>query len=337
LPAILLCLHLLALGALPRPAAPQAQVRPLAYRWTAAQPLRYSLVAHLTGAIPLFDNPEPVQIDGVLTIIYKATPTAVRPDGSAEMTLRVETAEAEMAGIPLPVPEEDAHKVLDQVVRFAKSGAVVSVKPGLPLPFAVSIPGVDPKRLYCLLFPVVFPEHAVAPGDQWPYTSELLGGQGSQASFSGEMVAVKYRPVVSYPASDELKAELPKRLSLPTEITAKTPVFLKSIFSMDVKQSLDAKKKPTTDPAAVKKTRTGVIKGDGGYTFDKARGLVTSGVLILSADITEKTVGEPATPDTPTEMKSAVQAAIYVNLLPPSAKAGTTAKTKAKPTPKRRK
>jgi hypothetical protein len=328
---------LLTLGALPHPAAPGVQARLLTYRWTAAQPLRYSLVAHLTGAIPLFDNPEPVQIDGVLTIIYKATPTAVRPDGSAEMTLRVETAEAEMAGIPLPVPEEDAHKVLDQVVQFAKSGAVVSVKPGPPLPFAVSIPGVDPKRLYCLLFPVVFPDRAVAPGDQWPYTSELLGGQGSQASFSGEVVADKYRPTVSYPASDELKAELPKRLALPTEITAKAPVYLKSIFSMDVKQSLDAKKKPTTDPDAVRKTRTGTIRGDGGYTFDKARGLVTSGLLILSAEITEKTLGEPATPDTPTEMKSAVQAAIHVHLLPPSAKAGAKAETKAQATPKRRK
>jgi len=287
------------------------QSAPMAYRWEAGKASRLKLVANLSGALPILGNVEPVELDAVLTIVYRATPLGpikaevAAPAGAApsgppptRVEFRVETAEAEVAGIPLSVPMEDARKVLDRTVTFARSGEVVRVEGGSPLPFALTIPGVDPQRLYTLLCPVVFPAHPVAVGDSWDFRSELLGSEGAPARFKGAVLA---------PAAGSIAP--PKELRVGEE------------FTMDVDQRLDKDKKPVEAGVEAHRSRTGAIKGAGVMVFEPSAGRLLRGHLTIQAQITEKVLGEPA-PDEPAETVSRVKAVVRITSTPATASRG---------------
>jgi len=160
---------------------------PMRYRWQVNKPVYLRLTAKLTGSLPIMQNPEPVDLEGVLRVTYIATPRRTDSDGNTVIRFEVSEADAEVLGIPVSVPMEDAHKVLDRVVTFAPTGEVVRVEKAPPLPFALSIPGVDPQRLYSLLCPIVFPVELVSAGDEWDYNSMLLGKLRMAQEFTMEV------------------------------------------------------------------------------------------------------------------------------------------------------
>lgn len=245
---------------------------PMQYRWQVGTSVRLGLTAKITGSMPILQNPEPVDLDGVLRIGYIARPEKTDGQGRTVVRFRVETAEAELLGIPISVPMEDAHKVLDRVVTFDQRGQVVRVENAQPLPFTLSIPGVDPQRLYTLVCPIVFPETPVKPGDTWDYSSELLGAEGAPARFTAKVLSLT-RPAPNKPQELRVGEE----------------------FSMDVDQSLGEDRKPAAGDTPVALTRKGTIRGTGVMVFDPSAGRLLRGHLTIQADITETTVVPSAT------------------------------------------
>lgn len=278
--------------------------RAMVYRWSPGKTTRYRLIADLSGSMPIMGSAEPVDLEAVLTVIYRVTPRKVEKDGAAVVEFRVESAEAEVVGIPLSVPMEDARKTLDRTVTFAPTGEVTHVEAGPPLPFALTIPGVDPQRLYTLVCPVVFPSRPVAVGDAWDYRSELLGSEGAPAKFRATVVRP---PTAAAQRAGELR--------------------IAEEFTMDVNQTLDADRKavptagtlsePAPEPAEAKpvgaasRTRKGTINGAGVMVFDPVGGSLLRGHLTIQATITEKALGEPA-PDEVAEVISRVKAVVRI-------------------------
>src|SRR5207249_2369220 len=126
---------------------------------------------------------------------------------------------------------------------------------GGPLPFNVSIPGVDPKRMYALIFPVVFHNRPVKPGDTWTYSSELLGGEGAKPQFTATVLK---------PDDEGGKNDVTR---------------IREVVSMIVDQRLDAEKHPVKEGGAVHKTRKGKIEGSGVLNFSREQGRFTRGVM----------------------------------------------------------
>ncbi len=274
------------------------------YRWIPGKTTRLVLRADLSGSMPLLQSTEPVDLEAKLMVVYQVKVLELKPDGQAVVQFRVESADADVAGIPISVPMEDAHKVLDRTVTFAPTGAVIATEAGPPLPFTLSIPGVDPQRLYALVCPVVFPDRGVKVGDTWEYRSELLGTEGAPAQFRAR--------VLRLPSTKPREA---RELRVAEE------------FTMEVDQKLDADKKPPEDGGKVARTRKGNIQGSGVMVFDPKAGSLLRGQMTLQANITETIVGETPT-DEPAETTSKVKAVLRIEPAP--------VETQKKPTRERR-
>ncbi|MCC6730329.1 MAG: hypothetical protein IT208_13410 [Chthonomonadales bacterium] len=282
---------------------------PFAYRWSPGSVLRYRLVASIKGHLPLFGSPDPVDLEAVVRVVYRAVPLRRGADGHMEVTFKAESAEAEVATIPISIPPEDIDRILNQTVTLASTGEVKSVRGGAPLPFGLSVPGVDPQRLYTLLVPIVFPTEPVRPGDSWQFDSELLGGEGAPATFRATVLS-------------------PERGKAPGA-GARAP-RVREQFRMEVDQRLDVDRRPVAQDADPYRKRTGRIEGDGVFVFDRALGRLHTGRIRITADLLENLIGAPRTPEEPREVASRIDATVTVQLLPP-------AKARPQPVPTSRK
>lgn len=264
----------------------------LVYRWTPGSELRYRLTATIEGSLPLVEGAEPIPLTAVVKIVYRALPKTVLADGSADVDLRVATAELEVEKVPVPFDMEDARKILDLTVTFDKRGKVLRMKSGAEMPFSVRIPGVDPKRLYALIYPVVFPQGPVDAGETWEYQSEFLGGQGAEPTFTATLLA----PEGGQSARTQSIAQLRQN------------------FKMAVRQDMNEEKEPVLAGGEVYQTMRGHVEGRGLYQFDRARGCFTSGEVNLEANIDEEIVGKPKDPCAPKKLSSRVKAKVTVTL-----------------------
>src|ERR1051325_5880113 len=158
--------------------------QPLVYRFKPGKPLKYKLTADIKGSVPILDNPTPVDIEATLTLTYSATPKTLLADGTSDVAVKVENVEAELLKIPIDLDIDKIRKSLNQTITLSRGGVVKKVTGGGPLPFSVSVPGVDPRRLYTLIFPVVFQQRAVKPGDSWTFKSGLISDEAGTVKFT---------------------------------------------------------------------------------------------------------------------------------------------------------
>jgi hypothetical protein len=278
----------------------------LRYRLNPGEMLRYRLTANVHGSVPILDSPEPTELNAVVRIVYIATPKTKLSDGTSDVDFKVETAELEVEKIPFPIPDDQAREILNQTISMAQTGEVKRVQQGKPLPFGVSIPGVDPKRLYALLFPIVFQERAVRPGDKWSYKSELLGGQGASPEFTATLL----------PAGSTTKQRIAGGTKASAPGVSPASTRLQEDFQMGVDQKLDKDKKPLKEGDTLRYTRQGRIEGSGVFNFDRAKGRVQNGTVTIRANVKEDLVGAPDREDQPKQMVSKVDATVTVQLEP---------------------
>ena len=273
---------------------PDARPIALIYRMVPGQAQRYQLKADIKANIPVFDSPVPMALDALIDVTYVANPRTQLADGTADVDLEVEKASLEVGApgtqkIPFPIELDQVREILNQRVTITKLGEVKKTKGGGDLPFGVSIPGVDPKRLYALLFPVVFQAQAVKPGDSWSFSSELLGGPGARPKFTATVLT-----------ADGLAPAL----------------RIRETFDMAVDQSVDADKKPLAAGKTAHRRKHGRIEGVGTLSFDPAIGLFTKSVVDIKANIADTLVGSPLSKDEPKEILSKVNARVTVELKP---------------------
>ncbi|MEP6754640.1 MAG: hypothetical protein ABJA67_03990 [Chthonomonadales bacterium] len=275
-----------------------------AYTLTPGETLRYSIKADIAGSLPILDSPTPIDLTASIKMVYLATPRTRLADGTSDVDFKIEpgSVEVELAKIPFPVPEDQANSILNQVITLSKLGQVIKTQNTKPLPFGVSIPGVDPKRLFALLYPVVFAQRAVKPGESWTFKSELLGSEGVKQVFhakilplgSAPMLPKGKKPAIAVPGIDRIGED----------------------FEMAVNQNLTSDKKEATTTAETYKTRIGKINGIGEFQFDGAKGHIKGGTVNISVNIKETLTGKPLTEDEPKEAITKLNAKITVALEP---------------------
>jgi hypothetical protein len=267
----------------------------LAYRLTPGQPLCYRLVANIKAHMPFLDSPKPIDLEGALTVVYLASPKTLLADGTSDVELTVDSAELMLGSgkdrFPFPIPFEDIQKMLNQTVTITRLGEIKKVSGGGPPPFSISIPGIDPTRLYAMLFPVVFRPGPVKTGDRWTFKNDFLGGASAKPLFT---VTVLPLGLGDTGASTRLEEK----------------------FSLPVDMKLDKDKKPITDGSSAHRTRKGIIGGSGKLIFNNADGCFRKSSFNIRADVTERLVGVPAIPDEPKEIVTAVKVEVSVDLLP---------------------
>jgi hypothetical protein len=301
---------------------PPAQV--LAYRLNPGESLRYRLSGKIHAKLPLGGD-EPADLNADVKIVYAATPKTRLADGTMDVDLKVETAELTVEGIPIPLEPKQAEDILNQSITLAKSGEVKKTRSGAPLPFGVSVPGVDPKRLYALIFPIVFQPKPVREGDSWSFKSELLGGEGTKPSFTATVL----RPDEDMPAGATRGKPSVKPVALPGK-PALPPnhVRIREDFEMAVDQKTDVDNKPAKDDKEAHRVKQGKIAGNGVFLFDRARGRFSQGMVSIKADVKDTLVGEPASEGEPKELVTHVDARVTVELL--SGQGGRKAQTTKK-------
>lgn len=291
--------------AFPARAEDRPVAQALAYRMTPGKTLRYKLTADVHASAPIMESPKPIDFHAVINVVYLATPKTLLADGTSDVELVVESADAELEQIPLPFSVEDAQKFLNQTITIARNGEVKRVAGGQGPPFNVSIPGVDPTRLYALLFPVVFRNSPVKPGDKWTFKSALVEGQGRN---DPKFVA----------------------LMLPRDSADSAAIPIREEFTLKVDQRLDENKKPVVGGAKPYRTRKGTITGSGTLSFNAEQGQFAKGVVDIKANVAEALLGEPKSADEPKTMVSTVNARVTVELAPETDKAVDT-NSKANP------
>lgn len=258
--------------------------QPLVYRFKPGKPLKYKLTADIKGSVPILDNPTPVDIEATLTLTYIATPKTMLADGTSDIAVKVENVEAELLKIPIDLDIDKIRKSLNQTITLSKGGVVKKVTGGGPLPFSVSVPGIDPRRLYTLIFPVVFQQKPVKAGDSWAFKSGLISDEAGSSKFTATLM----------PVEDKLHP-------------------IKEEFTLAIDQKLDKEKKPAT--ADIYKTRKGTIEGSGVLNFDPAAGYFKSGVINLKANIVDDLQVEPEKPEIPKHTETKVNAKVTMELL----------------------
>lgn len=264
----------------------------LTYKLEPSEPLKYKLSAVIKGTIPLGDAAETNKVTATLNFTYTAVPKTRLKDGSSDVDFEVSAVDFEVEKFPITIPDDIAQKLLNLTVTLANNGQVVKMqsKPG-EFPFSISVPGVDPQRLYALLFPIVFQRTPVKVGDSWSYKSELLGGAGTRPKFTAT-----YLPAAAG-ASSVNEARL------------------KQQFVMAVDQKVNADKKPAKNTADVHRQRLGKIDGEGIYVFDTLLGRVMHGDVTIRANIKDNLIGKPLNQDEPKSLVSTVQAKVTIDLV----------------------
>ena len=271
---------------------------PLRYRWKPGEVVRYRITARITGSMPLFQSPEPIDLDATLRTVFRARVIAADAQ-SATLAVGVESADAEVANIPLSVPMEQVQKIISLTVRLAANGDVTNVTGGEPLPFDLAIPGVDPKRLYALMFPVVFPDGPPKKGEEWDFASELLGGKGSAASFRATLKSIGQQG-------------------------SGGPVLVGTRFAMPVDQQVPAKEARPGEIGSPAKDRKGEIEGEGSFRYSSGGARLRQGQVEIRANLVERLLGPAPAPEAPTETRTKITARIDVRLEPASKPARTT-------------
>ena len=282
-PWILLSLALLA----PAQDAVAAPAVRGAYRWTSGKPVRYRLRAEVK--LTTVGDTDP--LTATATLVYRITPQRLRANAPSRLALTYEKLDTQLLGQPIAISDDQARKALNRTVALAVSGAVTNAAGAQGGAINTYIPGVEPGRLYALLFPVVFPQRAIRPGDTWTYNSPLLGTAEAPVPFTATALAQ------------------------PTNPKPQDALQVATSFAMGIDIALDREGKPALPGSPAMVTRRGRIDGAGTYTFDAQAGRLLKGSVQLKADMKETHAAAEAT-GPPEAIERHVDATITVQLLP---------------------
>lgn len=276
------------------------------YKFTPNKPLRYKIVAFIKGIIPVLNSVPSEDMDATLTLVYDAIPSAAPTSNDTNLQFKVVSADAEVEKIPFPIDPQQAAAILNQSITLAPTGQVVYTAPGQKLPFSITIPGVDPTKFYSLLLPIVFPQTPIAPGDTWTYDNPFFGNTGVPPVTNA----------VFLPSQKGTSPSISENL-LKDPFIPHTPAYSNfgEQFSLKIDQKLDQAKKPVAEGVSPYQTRNGFIMGEGIFSYDKNTGIFTKGEMLIKAQIVDKILGVPVSPDIPKETNSHIQAKVMIKLL----------------------
>ncbi|MCL5283911.1 MAG: hypothetical protein M1330_04265 [Armatimonadetes bacterium] len=267
-------------------AAAAAKPITLQYHWSAGQTLRYQITANLNGSLPLFGEPTPQPVQAKIVLTYLTKVTNVASDGTATLKIKVTSATLEIEDTPFDVPLDTVRKYLDVTTDISPSGAITNEKSGQSIPQGYNMPGFDPKRLFLLMFPVVFQSTPVNPGDTWEFPGQLIGG-GATKKFEAT-------------------------LGPSSKVGQYKTTNINETFTVSIDQSLDSTGHPADNSNPPSQTRKGEVTGDAHLQFAPKEGRLIQAEMSFTAHLVTQTLS------TPDKVKSSLKAKVMVQLLPNS-------------------
>lgn len=162
-----------------------------------SKPIEYRLVATAEGTLPYMG---PGDSSMTVTIVYSSR--RARADDATAIRTEVASAKVELNGQPFPLGPEEARAYLPTKTLTVKAtGEVLKASSEPPAPLPGDIPGVDPTVFdEWAVFPLVFPERNLIPGDEWTFSRAVRRPRTTDAA---QTIHLKARYVGADPEKPE--------------------------------------------------------------------------------------------------------------------------------------
>ena len=92
--------------------------------------------------------------------------------------------------LPFPLPLAQIQSYLNVTAVLRPDGSIADITGGNNDPVKVDV-GVDLRKLFLLMLPVVMPDHPVKPGQTWSFDDGFLGKKPGRTTYIGKMDGVQ--------------------------------------------------------------------------------------------------------------------------------------------------
>jgi hypothetical protein len=174
----------------------------LSYGFEAGKVYHYKVDAIFSGQIPKLSEPG---TDAHIKAELYYSATVIKHDASgAKIAFAVEAENLSFLTkdpgpngklgpddvLPFPLPLAQVQGYLNVTALLRPDGSIAEVTGGNNDPVKIDV-GVDLRKLFVLMLPVILPDHAVKPGQTWNFDEGFLGKKPGRTSYVGKMVGVR--------------------------------------------------------------------------------------------------------------------------------------------------
>jgi len=92
--------------------------------------------------------------------------------------------------LPFPLPLAQVQGYLNVTALLRPDGSIAEITGGNNDPVKIDV-GVDLRKLFVLMLPVILPNHSVKPGQTWTFDEGFLGKKPGHTTYIGKMVGVR--------------------------------------------------------------------------------------------------------------------------------------------------
>jgi len=175
----------------------------LAYRFRPGESYHYTITGFFTGHIPPFSQPNSPPINLRAQLDYVATVQKSDAKG-AQVAFVVHAADIDLlekdpgpsgkvdpnSVVPLSLPLSEVQKVFNVTAMLRPDGSVASVTSDSSSPLHINL-GFDPRKLFLLIMPVVFPDRPLTVNDAWTFDDGVLGHNPGKTTYQGRLLAIQ--------------------------------------------------------------------------------------------------------------------------------------------------
>ena len=297
----------------------------MAYDFKVGETRRFKVTGLFTGHFPPFAQPGSAPVNLLAELVYAATVKSQDAKG-AEVAFTVEAADINILQkdpgpdgkidpneeLPFPLPLSDVKNSLDVVALMKRDGSVAEIRNGSGKGVAVKINfGIDPRKLFLLIFPVTFPDRALAANDTWTFDDGLLGHNPGKTTYSARIDGVTPgKKMMEYRVGEEVNST--------------------------VDDKIDKEGNPAQKPEDAVGNISGTVTATGNVSFlaptmtaaqagRVGGGRVTQGKINLTVAL-KRTLPDPDQPDKQQEVPIDVKARLTVQEIPQKKKVASAAK-----------
>ncbi len=180
----------------------------LFYGFEQGKVYHYKVIAVFSGQIPKLSEPG-TDVHIKAELYYSATVTKKDGKGTT-IAFAVDTETLSFLAkepgadmkinpddeLPFPLPLAQVQGFLNVTAVLRPDGSIAEVSGGNNNPIKIDV-GVDLRKLFVLMLPVVFADRAVATGTTWNFDEGFLGKKAGHTTYTAKLDDVKYDAVKS--------------------------------------------------------------------------------------------------------------------------------------------
>lgn len=174
----------------------------LSYGFELGKTYHYKVVALFSGQIPKLSEPGTdahikAELYYSVTVMKqdaKGTSAAFAVEGENLSFLAKEPGSDGKINpddeLPFPLPLAQVQSYLNVTALLRPDGSIAEVTGGNNDPVKIDV-GVDLRKLFVLMLPIVFPDHAVKPGLTWKFDEGFLGKKRGRTTYTGKWDGIR--------------------------------------------------------------------------------------------------------------------------------------------------